>query len=80
MIGSPFERITAWTNVLVYNSAYGYSLNMPAAKDEGWIQSIFYWNGNNQTYEVPNLNLYIWPGYGYWIKPANSVTLTFYRP
>jgi hypothetical protein len=52
---------------------------MPAAKAEGWIQAIFTWNGSG--YEVPDLGGYAQPGIGtYWIKPANSVTLTFYRP
>lgn len=78
LIGSPFERITAWTNVWVYNPVYGYSLNMPAAKAAGWIKSIYQWNGN--AYEAPDLGGWIWPGHGYWIKPANSVTLTFWRP
>lgn len=78
LIGSPFERITAWTNVLVTNPAYGYTLTMPAAKAAGWIQSIFYWNGS--YYEIPDLGGWIWPGYGYWIQPAFSVTLKFWRP
>lgn len=78
LIGSPFERITAWTNVWVYNPVCGYSLNIPDAKAAGWIKAIYQWNGN--AYEAPDLGGWIWPGRGYWIKAANSVTLTFWRP